>query len=531
MQIRSFTPAWVSPRQIILSLLFIVTVSQSCSLVDSAIIPSPMAISNFLDYFHSTPNSNLSHAEIDVDTSKGGLGLKATSALPAGFRIVSIPFTLLLSIEHVFSDDWAQQHLDPLSDTDAMAIYLAHIRKTGTSKWDPYIQLLPSSFPSFPIFWSESQLNELTGSSVKSFVERRLRRAKETYDTLLDEDVKAELSMNDFLWGLSVLFSRSHSISVRSPSSGRWVKVACQVPMADLFNTATRTKIDEQDGNNVDCQTNDASTHFECFTTRPVTAGEELFVPYGGVGKAGMGNGQLLLDYGFVHEYNPFDLVAVNITPPQSVNMSGSNETDSNSSVVSDSDIFRLQSELLSAELGGQYDPSSRSHSFFLPLPSSNTITLPPSESFDSRLLTAGRIWHIDRSTIESIQSIDEIKRRIQHKESISISHDLTVLRWICGQLQANLRAFPTSLNEDQQILSSLQLDDETIESLDHDHANHVQIQKAALTLRMAEKKIILLYYSILVEYEAELEDKLQRGESPQLQQNKVKPPAHHDEL
>jgi hypothetical protein len=33
---------------------------------------------------------------------------------------------------------------------------------------------------------------------------------------------------------------------------------------------------------NVDCATNDLSTHFECHASRPIAVGAELLAPYGG---------------------------------------------------------------------------------------------------------------------------------------------------------------------------------------------------------------------------------------------------------
>lgn len=55
---------------------------------------------------------------------------------------------------------------------------------------------------------------------------------------------------------------------------------------------------------NVDCATNEASTHFECSTTAAVKKGEQLLVPYG---TEGMSNGQLLMDYGLTFKKNKRD--------------------------------------------------------------------------------------------------------------------------------------------------------------------------------------------------------------------------------
>jgi len=46
---------------------------------------------------------------------------------------------------------------------------------------------------------------------------------------------------------------------------------SCLVPVADMLNMAVA-----EDGNNVVCDTNEASTHFECSTTKPVAAGTQV---------------------------------------------------------------------------------------------------------------------------------------------------------------------------------------------------------------------------------------------------------------
>ena len=43
------------------------------------------------------------------------------------------------------------------------------------------------------------------------------------------------------------------------------------VPLADLFNMALH-----QEQVNVVCDTNEASTHFECRTSKPLAAGEQV---------------------------------------------------------------------------------------------------------------------------------------------------------------------------------------------------------------------------------------------------------------
>lgn len=223
----------------------------------------------------------------------------------------SLPLSALFSVEHVFHDEWAQAHLDALSDTEATAVYLARMRLRGDSGWDAWAQLLPDTFPTFPLFWDDARLGRLQSSAVRAFTERRLERARATHASL-EPEARDAVSFERFLWGLSALWSRTHGVAVRD-AQGVWQKAAAFVPLADLLNMAAvgagagAGAEDAAEQANVDCKTNDASTHFECFTLSAVPAGRELLVSYGaaapgpaGSGSgAGVGNGQLLLDYGF----------------------------------------------------------------------------------------------------------------------------------------------------------------------------------------------------------------------------------------
>ena len=232
-------------------------------------------------------------------------------ATPRNAVFASLPLSSLFTVEHVFLDEWAQTHLEPLSDTEATAVYLARMRIRGDSDWDAWVQILPDAFGSFPLFWSDAQLDQLQSSAVRAFTERRLSRARATYASL-DPEARSTVPFEQFLWGLSALWSRTHGVAVRD-AQGAWQKAAAFVPVADLLNMATATggAGEGADGGsaNVDCKTNDASTHFECFTLRAVPAGQELLVSYGaatpgqpGGSGGGIGNGQLLLDYGFALE-------------------------------------------------------------------------------------------------------------------------------------------------------------------------------------------------------------------------------------
>jgi len=61
---------------------------------------------------------------------------------------------------------------------------------------------------------------------------------------------------------------------------------------------------------NVDCATNEQSTHFNCFATKDIQQGQQLLGPY----SKQAGNTRLLAGYGFVLQNNPHSTVQVEIS-------------------------------------------------------------------------------------------------------------------------------------------------------------------------------------------------------------------------
>jgi hypothetical protein len=117
--------------------------------------------------------------------------------------------------------------------------------------------------------------------------------------------VNSHVKYDDFLWGLSLLWSRNFGVAIRDPE-GNWQKAPCFVPFADMLNTGYQSDL------NSDCHTNDASTHFECAVTRDIASGVELLGPYSS-SRGEYSNGQLLMDYGFVLSINPNDVVMLQL--------------------------------------------------------------------------------------------------------------------------------------------------------------------------------------------------------------------------
>jgi hypothetical protein len=74
-----------------------------------------------------------------------------------------IPLGMLINIEHALVSDIGPD-IEELSDTNAIAVFMAYERSKPDSKWGPYLRALPTTFTT-PLWWNKEQLEELQASS------------------------------------------------------------------------------------------------------------------------------------------------------------------------------------------------------------------------------------------------------------------------------------------------------------------------------------------------------------------------------
>lgn len=231
-----------------------------------------------------------------IKISTGGRrGVITTQALNRSVVVLRVPLSLVISVEHAVQSELnAQEALDSLGDTDALALFLLfELSRRQHSYWAPYLSFLPpttaipgalgfdnatiSFFEDFPHFTQEAHRLQHT---VQSRYHQIVRAG-------ICDNNRCNLTIIRLNWAVAMVQSRLFAIQVRD-SQGTWQKAHGLVPFADLFNNAASEEL------NAHCATNDASTHFECFTTKALHSHSELFLPY-----AAKNNYDLLLNYGF----------------------------------------------------------------------------------------------------------------------------------------------------------------------------------------------------------------------------------------
>jgi hypothetical protein len=172
-----------------------------------------------------------------------------------------------------------------------IAAWLAVERQDDASRWRPYLDALPTSFPT----WTRERIAALDGTRAGSLLAYRAKMLEDDW-TLLTELVEdlTPLRASAFEWGLRVARSRCFEV----PSAGGHALV----PIADMF-----------DHSGVPAAAWSYSTEkgaFEMLATRGLASGEEIRHNYGT-----HDNAHWLAGHGFVLENNPEDEVTLRFTP------------------------------------------------------------------------------------------------------------------------------------------------------------------------------------------------------------------------
>eukprot|EP00510_Aplanochytrium_minuta_P002836 CAMPEP_0184028354 /NCGR_PEP_ID=MMETSP0954-20121128/14778_1 /TAXON_ID=627963 /ORGANISM="Aplanochytrium sp, Strain PBS07" /LENGTH=358 /DNA_ID=CAMNT_0026313157 /DNA_START=70 /DNA_END=1147 /DNA_ORIENTATION=+ len=225
-------------------------------------------------------------------------GIVSTEVLPKGIVVARIPFSKLINVEHAFASKLNKNELlYQLNEADSLALFLLYeMGKDLHSKWQPYLKSLPVNVSSSPLFMTAEELEWLKLHNDEAYHE--FKRFKVTVETRhremmssFKQEQELQWTLNDFKTAIAIVQSRIFGVKIKSQNT--WHKTSCLVPFADLFNTATHTNSDctyaylfnqrslqYSNNTNSDCATNSESTHFECFTTKDVSAGEQLLLPY-----------------------------------------------------------------------------------------------------------------------------------------------------------------------------------------------------------------------------------------------------------
>ncbi|XP_075693195.1 N-lysine methyltransferase SETD6 [Rhinoderma darwinii] len=225
-------------------------------------------------------------------------GMMTRKDLPAGEIIFSVPRSALLSQHTSRIRDLLEKEQDILDSSSGWVPLLISLMYEATderSPWAPYFGLWPQlTPPDLPMFWSEEErLRLLKGTGVSEAAKKDLENMEQEYSAIVLPFIRRhpttfcaqKLSLDLYKRLAAFVMAYSFQEPLEDEDDfGKDVPPPMMVPVADLLNHVAQH-----------------NTHLEftpeCLrmvTTRPVTAGHELFNTYGQ-----MGNWQLLHMYGF----------------------------------------------------------------------------------------------------------------------------------------------------------------------------------------------------------------------------------------
>lgn len=245
------------------------------------------------------PNSRIGELwDVTWDTEFGS-GVVAKKDLKEGEMFLSIPRKLILSEDTVYSSpvgavlkaDRLCQSMPSLS----LSVFLALERRNPTSEWKPYIDVLPRSFL-LPMLFTEEDLSFLEGSPTLGAALKLKKNLTRQYCHL--ERVLSQQASNlnlppftykDFLWAVSVVMTRQNRIPSQKAKGG----AMCLIPGWDMCNYA--------DGK-LTTYYNVESDSSESSVMHDVKEGGQIFIYYGN-----RPNSELFVYQAFVYDEHKTD--------------------------------------------------------------------------------------------------------------------------------------------------------------------------------------------------------------------------------
>jgi histone-lysine N-methyltransferase SETD3 len=133
--------------------------------------------------------------------------------------------------------------LDLLSPKHSfLSTFLLQEKKKADSFWRPYIDLLPSDYNSFPVFFDDADLKMLEGSPFLEQVKEKKSDLKKDYDAILNVKYQqarssnkvapefGQYSFHEFCWARMTASSRIFGIVIGEDKTDAFV------PLAGILN-------------------------------------------------------------------------------------------------------------------------------------------------------------------------------------------------------------------------------------------------------------------------------------------------------
>jgi histone-lysine N-methyltransferase SETD3 len=144
-----------------------------------------------------------------------------------------------------------------------LAIFILEEMESGRSFFQPYLDMLPRKYNSFPLRWTEQELEWIKGSKAYTQTLSRRKHTKREYDRaceLLPGFSRFPFSL--FFWAKLAVSSRTFGVEV----NGR--VYSAMVPFADMLNHYQPADVNWDYNNQLQC--------FEFKSSHPLRAGQQV---------------------------------------------------------------------------------------------------------------------------------------------------------------------------------------------------------------------------------------------------------------
>jgi len=149
--------------------------------------------------------------------------------------VLFVPYSHLMTTEIALASKVGKQIIESGVEISSLHTYLASYllqeKANPKSYWKPYIDILPKSHDTIPLFFNEKQLAELKGSMTVNQIQELHISLRAEYDSLVKHvPMYAEFLYKDFVWARLVVITRIFGMVIdRKSTEGL-------VPMADMLN-------------------------------------------------------------------------------------------------------------------------------------------------------------------------------------------------------------------------------------------------------------------------------------------------------
>ena len=167
-----------------------------------------------------------------IGTSNNGREAFASRSIKAGSLVLHLPRSLLITSEIVDKSGvgrFLRRAALDLSTYAHLAVFILEVKRCG-GFWDPYVDLLPASFPTSHYWLADNDLAELAGSYVLRPIKQRKRRLQYEYELLMTTlPREMHFNMSDYIWAICCVESRAFEVRLDGGP-----KISALVPLADM---------------------------------------------------------------------------------------------------------------------------------------------------------------------------------------------------------------------------------------------------------------------------------------------------------